>query len=260
MKRAFLIFALALAVAALPGFAQAPQGAAPAGQAAPAGRGVGRGAPAPFVADTTPVIEDFKPSALNAIVNGQIRQYPEVNSQRRMRTQLRAPNAQSVFIDLGGRVPMTKNADGVWTGVTNPLDEGFHYYQLIVDGVSISDPGTAQFYGASRWGSGVEVPAHDQDFYAMKNVPHGQIREVHYFSKIANAELECYVYTPPDYEKGSKRYPVLYIEHGAGEDEHGWGGQGHAGLIMDNLLAEGKAKPFLLVIGTLYIPGTGGGR
>jgi enterochelin esterase family protein len=116
------------------------------------------------------------------------------------------------------------------------------------------------FYGASRWGSGVEVPAHDADFYAVKNVTHGQLREVHFFSKIANADLRCYVYTPPDYEKGSKRYPVLYLQHGAGEDEHGWGGQGYAGFIMDNLLAAGKTKPFLIVIGNSYIPGSGGGR
>jgi enterochelin esterase family protein len=115
------------------------------------------------------------------------------------------------------------------------------------------------FYGASRWGSGVEIPAHDADFYAMKNVPHGNVREVHFFSKIANASLQCFVYTPPDYDKGSKRYPVLYIQHGAGEDEHGWGEQGHAGLIMDNLIAEGKARPFILVIGNSYIPGMSGG-
>ena len=153
---------------------------------------------------------------------------------------------------------MTKGEDGVWTGVSNAQDEGFHYYQLNVDGVSVPDPGTQMFYGASRWGSGVEVPAHDEDFYAMKNVPHGNLREVHFFSKIANATLQCFVYTPPDYEKGSKRYPVLYLQHGAGEDEHGWGGQGHAGLIMDNLIAEGKAKPFLIVIGNSYIPDMAG--
>ena len=94
----------------------------------------------------------------------------------------------------------------------------------------------------------------------MKDVPHGQLREVHFFSKIANATLQCYVYTPPDYEKGSKRYPVLYLQHGAGEDEHGWGGQGYAGLIMDNLIAEGKAKPFLIVIGNSYIPEPAGRR
>ena len=231
-----------------------------AAQAPQAGRG-GRGAQPPVEIDKTPPVEDFKPSDLNAMVNGQLRQYPEVNSQRRVRTRLRAPNAQSVQLDIGGvRYPMTKDADGWWTGFSNAQDEGFHYYQLNVDGVNVPDPGTLMFYGASRWGSGVEVPAHDADFYAMKNVPHGNLREVHFFSKIANATLQFYVYTPPDYEKGSKRYPVLYIQHGAGEDEHGWGGQGHAGLILDNLIAEGKAKPFIMVIGNSYIPGMSGGR
>jgi enterochelin esterase-like enzyme len=230
-------------------------------QGPPAGRGpAGR---APVEIDKTPPVEDFKPSALNAVVNGQTRQYPEVNSQKRVRTVLKAPNAQNVMLDIGGvRYPMTKGEDGVWTGVSNAQDEGYHYYQLNIDGVSVPDPGAQMFYGASRWGSGVEVPAHDQDFYAMKDVPHGQLREVHFYSKIATATLQCYVVTPPDYEKGSKRSPVLYLQHGAGEDEHGWGEQGHAGLIMDNLIAEGKAKPFLIVIGNSYIPGMSapGGR
>ena len=221
----------------------------------PQGAPGGRGTQSPVEIDKTPPVEDFKPSALNQ----PGKQYPEVNSQGRVRTRLRAPNAQSVLLDIGGvRYPMTKGEDGFWTGASNAQDEGFHYYQLNVDGVSAADSGTVMFYGSSRWGSGIEVPAHDEEFYAMKDVPHGQVREVHYFSKIANATLQCYVYTPPDYEKGSKRYPVLYLQHGAGEDEHGWGGQGHAGLIMDNLIAEGKAKPFLIVIGNSYIPGTGG--
>jgi len=227
----------------------------------PQGAPGGRGARPPVEIDKIPPVEDFKPSALNALVNGQMRQYPEVNSQRRVRTRLRAPDAQSVQLDIGGvRYPMTKDPEGNWMGVSNAQDEGFHYYQLNVDGVNVPDPGSLMFYGASRWGSGVEVPAHDADFYAMKNVPHGNLREVHFFSKIAKATLQCFVYTPPDYEKSSKRYPVLYIQHGAGEDEHGWGAQGHAGLIMDNRIAEGKAKPFLMVIGGSYIPGTGGGR
>ena len=251
MKTTILILALLPVLPGVEAIAQPPQGAQ-------AGRG-GRGTQPPVEIDKTPPLEDFKPSALNAIVNGQVRRYPEVNSQRRVRTRLVAPNAQTVLLDIGGvRYPMTKGEDGAWIGVSNSQDEGFHYYQLNVDGVSVPDPGTQMFYGASRWGSGVEVPAHDADFYAMKNVPHGQLREVHFFSKIANASLPCYVYTPPDYEKGSKRYPVLYLQHGAGEDEHGWGGQGYAGLIMDNLIAEGKAKPFIIVIGTSYIPGTGG--
>jgi enterochelin esterase-like enzyme len=251
-----LIFTLVLlpALSAIPVFAQPPQGVPP-GQGAQPGRG-GRGTPPPPVEiDRTPPVEDFKPSALNQ----QGRQYPEVNSQGRVRTRFMAPTAQSVLLDIGGvKYPMTKGSDGAWIGVSNAQDEGFHYYQLNVDGVSVPDPGALMFYGASRWGSGVEVPAHDEDFYAVKNVPHGQLREVHFFSKTANATLQCYVYTPPLYEKGSKRYPVLYLQHGAGEDEHGWGGQGHTGYIMDNLLAEGKAKPFIIVIGNSSIPGMGG--
>ena len=247
MKFAIMTLALLPILAGAPAVAQPPQGA-------PQGAPAGRGAQPPVEIDKTAPTEDFKPSSLNQ----PGKQYPEVNSQRRVRTQLRAPNAQTVLINMGGvAYPMTKDENGVWTGVTNAQDEGFHYYQLNVDGVSIPDPGTQIFYGSSRWGGAVEVPAHDQDFYALKNVPHGQLREVHYFSKVANATLQSFVYTPPDYEKGTKRYPVLYLQHGAGEDEHGWGGQGFAGLIMDNLIAEGKAKPFLIVISNSYLV-TGG--
>ncbi len=122
---------------------------------------VGQGTRSPVEIDKTPPVEDFKPSALNAVVNGQIKPYPQVNSQGRMRTTLKAPNAQSVMLDIGGvRYPMTKGDDGVWTGVSNAQDEGFHYYQLRVDDIPVPDPGTLMFYGASRWGSGIEVPAH----------------------------------------------------------------------------------------------------
>ena len=208
-----------------------------------------------------PPVEDFKPSALNQ----QGKQYPEVNSERRVRSTLRAPQAQTVQLDIGGvRYPMTKGADGVWTGSSAPQDEGFHYYQFNVDGVNVPDPGTLMFYGASRWGSGVEVPANDQDFYALKDVPHGNLQQVLYRSKTGNnATVRCFVYTPPDYEKNrSKRYPVLYLQHGAGEDETGWGAQGHTGLIMDNLIAAGKANPFIVVMANSYVPGaaTGPGR
>ena len=248
MKNWFLNFALLPVLSGFSAIAQPPQGAQ-----------VGPGTRPPVEIDKTPPVEDFNPSALNAVINGQVRQYPQVNSQRRVRTTLKAPNAQNVQLDIGGvRYPMTKEEDGVWTGVSNAQDEGFHYYQLNVDGVSVPDPGTLMFYGASRWGSGVEIAAHDRDFYAMKDVPHGQLRELRFFSRIANATLQCYVYTPPDYDRGSKHYPVLYLQHGAGEDEHGWGEQGHAGLIMDNLIAEGKAKPFIIVIGNSYIPGMSG--
>ncbi len=203
-----------------------------------------------------PVAEDFKPSSLNQ--SGK--PYPQVNSQRRVRARVVAPQAQSVLLDIGAvKYPLTKGDDGAWVGVSQPQDEGFHYYQIVVDGAQVPDPGSLYFYGASRWGSGLEVPAHDQDFYALKDVPHGQLRETLYHSKTANANLRCFVYTPPDYEKDySKRYPVLYLQHGGGEDETGWGAQGHAGLIMDNLLAAGAARPFIIVMASSYVPGAAG--
>ncbi len=160
-----------------------------------------------------------------------------------------APQAQSVRVPEWGGITLTKGEDGAWVGTTRPLDEGFHYYRINIDGADVPDPGSQFFYGASRWGSGIEIPAHDEDFYAVKNVPHGQIRQTLYFSKSTNTTRRCFVYTPPDYDKDtSKRYPVLYLQHGAGEDETGWGNQGHANLIMDNLIAAGKAKPFIIVI------------
>ena len=203
-----------------------------------------------------PVVEDFKPSSLNQ----PGKQYPQVNSERRVRARVVAPQAQSVMLDLGGvKYPLTKGEDGAWVGVSRPQDEGFHYYQLVIDGASVPDPGSLYFYGASRWGSGLEVPAKDQDFYALKDVPHGQLRETLYHSKRANAILRCFVYTPPDYEKDlSRRYPVLYLQHGGGEDETGWGSQGHTGLIMDNLIAAGKARPFIIVMAKSYVPGAAG--
>ncbi len=203
-----------------------------------------------------PPVEDFKPSSLNQ--GGK--QYPQVNSEQRVRARVFAPQAQNVALDIGGRkYPLTKGEDGAWIGDSNPQDEGFHYYQLVIDGAQVPDPGSLYFYGASRWGSGVEVPAKDQDFYALKNVPHGQLRQTLYFSKNANTVLRCFVYTPPDYEKDlAKRYPVLYLQHGGGEDETGWGNQGFTGLIMDNLIADGKTKPFIIVMASSYVPGAGG--
>ncbi len=203
-----------------------------------------------------PAAEDFKPSSLNQ----QGKQYPQVNSERRVRARVVAPQAKSVMLDLGGvRYPLKKGEGDAWTGDSAPQDEGFHYYQVWIDDAKVPDPGSLYFYGASRWGSGVEVPAHDQDFYALKNVPHGELRQVLYHSNTANADLRCFVYTPPGYEKEqARRYPVLYLQHGGGEDETGWGGQGHAGLIMDNLIAEGKARPFIIVMANSYVPGAGG--
>lgn len=201
-----------------------------------------------------PVREDFRPSSLNQ----PGRPYPQVNSEGRVRVRVVAPQAQSVVLDFlgGAKYPLVKGEDGTWTCTTRPQDEGFHYYQLVIDGAEVPDPGTLYFYGGGRWGSAVEVPAADQEFYALKNVPHGQIRQVLFPSRTANAVLRCIVYTPPDYDLDpSRRYPVLYLQHGGGEDETGWSQQGRVGLIMDNLLAAGKARPFLIVMANSYIPG-----
>jgi enterochelin esterase family protein len=204
-----------------------------------------RGPQPPAPAQTNSV-EDFKPS----LVNQAGKQYPQVNSERRMRTSVSAPGATNVLLDIGGqRYPLTRREDGTWVGDSAPQDEGFHYYQIWVDSAQVPDPNSLYFFGASRWGSAIEIPASDMDFYALKNVPHGDLRKVYYFSKTSNSNRRCFVYTPPDYDADpTRRYPVLYLQHGMGEDETGWGSQGHAGLIMDNLIAGGKARPFIIVM------------
>ena len=192
------------------------------------------------------ITEDFKPSS----VNQPGKEYPQVNSEGRVRVQISAPEAHKVQLDISAvKYDLVKDEKGVWTGESAPQDEGFHYYQLWVDGAAVPDPGSLYFYGASRWGSGIEIPAKDQDFYALKNVLHGQVIELPYFSKSNNNMRRCFIYTPPGYDKDTKkRYPVLYLQHGGGENETGWSAQGRANLIMDNLIAEGKAKPFIIVM------------
>lgn len=192
------------------------------------------------------VVEDFKPSS----VNQPGKEYPQVNSEGRVRVQISAPEAKKVQLDIGAvKYDLVKDDKGAWIGESAPQDVGFHYYQLNVDGASVPDPGSLYFFGASRYGSGIEIPSKDQDFFALKNVPHGQLRENQYYSKTTNSVRRIYIYTPPDYEKNPKKsYPVLYLQHGMGENETGWGNQGHANLILDNLIAEGKAVPFIIVM------------
>ena len=199
--------------------------------------------------DSPSLKEDFEPSSLNQ--PGQ--EYPQVNSQGYARFRIEAPDAKSVTVSLGlggsGGTPLTQD-DGVWMGTTaGPLDEGFHYYHLSVDGGTFNDPGTLNFYGSIRWESGIEIPAHDRDFYALKDVPHGRVQQVLFPSKSTGTSRRAFVYTPPEYDASpTKRYPVLYLQHGWGEDETAWSNQGRANLIMDNLLAEGRAEPFLIVM------------
>ncbi|QIK78627.1 esterase [Sphingomonas piscis] len=204
----------------------------------------------PAAAATAPIVEDFKPSSLNQ--PGQ--EFPQVNSQGYVRFKIKAPEADAVKVSLGlggrGGTTLAKQADGTWTGTTEgPLDEGFHYYHLTVDGGTFNDPGSLNFYGSTRWESGIEIPAHDQDFYALKDVPHGHVQQVLFPSPSTGTSRRAFVYTPPGYDKNqSTRYPVLYLQHGWGEDETAWSNQGHANLIMDNLIAAGKTRPFIIVM------------
>lgn len=196
------------------------------------------------------VVEDFKPSSANQ----QGKQFPQVNSEGRVRTSISAPQATKVQLDLGGvKYDLVKDDKGVWQGESNPQVEGFHYYQLNIDGASVPDPGTQYFYGAARLGSGIEIPAPDQDFYALKDVPHGLVSENIYFSKLTNSFRRCFVYTPANYnENTNTRYPVLYLQHGSFEDETGWSSQGKANLILDNLIASKKANPMIIVMDNGY--------
>lgn len=197
------------------------------------------------LAQTNAPVDDWK----SATSNQPGREYPKVNSERRVKFRIVAPEATSVGVTFRDSSPFVKGADGAWYGHTRPLDEGFHYYLLKIDGAEVPDPSSLMFFGAQRWGSAVEIPARDQDFYALKNVPQGQLREVFFHSKSTDSMRRAFVYTPPGYDQDpTKKYPVLYLQHGWGENEYGWGAQGRAREILDNLIAENKARPFLVVM------------
>ena len=190
--------------------------------------------------------DGFRPSSTNQ--PGQ--EYPMVNAEGRVRAQILAPDAKYVQLDIGGvKYDLVKDETGLWTGESAPQDPGFHYYQLNIDGASVPDPGSMVFFGACRWGSGIEVPAPDQDIFALNDVPHGHVHEILFPSKSTNTSRRAFVYTPPGYqEDNNTRYPVLFLQHGYCENETSWPVQGRANLIMDNLIAEGKAKPFIIVM------------
>ncbi|UAB85067.1 esterase [Zunongwangia sp. SCSIO 43204] len=196
------------------------------------------------------VKEDFQASSVNQVG----REFPKVNAEGRVRVSIEAPQAHKVQLDIGGvKYDLEKNEEGVWTGESAPQDEGFHYYQLNIDGASVPDPGSKYYYGAGRWGSGIEIPAHDREFYAMKDVAHGSITENIYFSEITKDWRRNFVYLPPGYfENSEERFPVLYLQHGSYEDETGWASQGHTNLILDNLIASGKAKKMIVVMDNGY--------
>lgn len=197
----------------------------------------------------TQLLSDSQPAASN--VRGA--QYPRITSDLRAIFQVKAPDAQKVQLQLGKVFDMVKGDNGIWTITTEPLVPGFHYYFLIIDGVTVSDPASESFFGWGKMSSGIEVPEANVSYYSLKNVPHGDVRQKWYFSNVTQAWRRCFVYCPPDYNNNlTKKYPVLYLQHGSGEDERGWSVQGKADIIMDNLIAEGKAVPMLIVMDQGY--------
>ncbi|MEO8373301.1 MAG: alpha/beta hydrolase-fold protein [Candidatus Solibacter sp.] len=193
--------------------------------------------------------DECKPSILNIPES----KYPCVYPDNRATFRVAAPDAQKVTVRIGRGFDMAKGPDGIWTVTTTPLVVGFHYYTLQIDGATVADPSAQTYFGSGWQNSGIEIPeAADVDYYLAKDVPHGHVSQQWYFSKVTGKWRRCFVYTPPDYGTNVKaRYPVLYLQHGWGEDETGWFTQGHVDLIMDNLIAAHKAKPMLIVMDNL---------
>ena len=194
---------------------------------------------------------DFHPSTTN--VWGA--QYPRVDSKGRVQLRVKAPDAAKVRVNFWSnpKADMEKQADGYWTITTPPLVPGLHYYNFVIDGADVNDTGSQSFFGGSRYASAVEVPEPGSTYYSIQDVPHGQVREIWYNSKVTGSWRHALVYLPPSYESQTKqRFPVLYLQHGGGEDETGWIRQGRSNFILDNLLAEGKCKPMIVVMGYGY--------
>jgi len=183
-----------------------------------------------------------------AETNIRTAQYPQILPGNRVVFRVKAPGAQKVQIDLGKKYEMAKDTGGYWAVTTDSISKGFHYYSLLIDGVALADPASETFYGMGRMASGIEIPYRNGGFYQMRDVPHGDIRVKKYFSKPLGSWREMYVYTPPGYDKSAEKYPVLYLLHGGGEDQRGWAVQGKTDLILDNLIAEGKARAMVIVM------------
>jgi len=200
-------------------------------------------------------------------------QFPRIESDNRVTFHFTAPNAQKVQVGLvtPGQnslqplpTDMTKGSDGVWTYTTaTPQSPGYHNYWMFVDGAPVLDPGTQAFIGYGHMCNGYEIPEPGVDWYDLKDVPHGSVRIENYFANSTKSWRHIFVYTPPTYDANLKtRYPVLYLQHGGGEDERVWIEMGRTNVILDNLLAQGKIKPMIVVMETSASgsPDSPGGR
>ena len=184
-----------------------------------------------------------------ASTNVRSAKYPQILPDNRVVFRIKAPEAQKVQIDLGKKYDMARDTGGYWIVTTDSIGEGFHYYSLLIDGVALADPASETFYGMGRLASGIEIPFAGGGYYAVKDVTHGEVRIKRYYSTVFNSWRKFYIYTPPGYDNSpNEKYPVLYLLHGGGEDERGWATQGKTDLILDNLIAEKKAKPMLIVM------------
>jgi enterochelin esterase-like enzyme len=189
-------------------------------------------------------------TSIPAATNVPGAEYPRIDNQNRALFRVEAPEAHKVQLDLLRVYDMVRDESGVWTVTTDPLPPGFQYYYLMIDGYRFADPASETFFGVGRRMSGIEIPAPDQDFYTPKVVPHGQIRECYFRSEVRDTHERIFVYTPPGYDQNpEKRYPVLYLQHGMGEDRTGWVTQGKLNIILDNLIASGSAQPMIVVTG-----------
>lgn len=189
--------------------------------------------------------------------------FPKIDKERRAYFRVNAPTASRVQVDIcNKKYDMRRDEQGVWCAVTDPLVVGFHYYFINIGGVNVIDPATETFFGCNRQSGGIEIPEGPEgDYYRpQQGVAHGQVRSVTYYAHSTNEWRHAMVYTPASYEKGKKRYPVLYLQHGMGEDETGWSRQGHMQHIMDNLIASGEAVPMIVVMesGDIKAPFRGG--
>lgn len=208
-----------------------------------------QGVAATMVAQPRPMVDESTLPGTRGPLNVRNARYPRLLPDNRMEFKVMAPEAQKVQIDLGKKYDLTRDANGEWSGVTEPLTPGFHYYFLIIDGKQVADPASESFYGCSMMSSGVEIPYPDGDnrFY-IADVPHGDVRMMRYYSTTAGDWRRAFIYCPPGYDQSGLSYPVLYLMHGGGEDERGWSQQGRTDIIMDNLIAEGKAVPMVIVM------------
>jgi enterochelin esterase family protein len=219
----------------------------------------------PVLAADSPKEIRFNPDSIPAPSNVPGSDYPRIGPDRTVTVRVKAPEAKQVKLEGGAglvKAPLalTKDTNGWWTATTEPAVPGFHYYWFNVDGLRVNDGSSYSYFGYGHETSGIEIPEAGVDFYSPKDVPHGQVRSHWFQSKITDAWRRAFVYTPPDYDHDStRRYPVLYLQHGAGENERGWIEQGHADFILDNLLAEKKAVPMIVVMNSGYATKAGAG-